>query len=69
MSEEQAKSVTRVLRAVGDGDPEAARELLPLVYEEPRSLARARLRHPERRRISALGRQALRQSGFRFTLL
>ena len=40
MSEEQPESVTRVLRVVGDGDPEAARELLPLVYEELRSLAR-----------------------------
>lgn len=45
MPEEQHTSVTRVLRAVGDGDPEAARELLPMVYEELRSLARARLRH------------------------
>ena len=45
MPEEQHKSVTRVLRAVGDGDPEAARELLPMVYEELRNLARARLRH------------------------
>lgn len=44
MPEEQHKSVTRVLRAVGDGDPEAARELLPMAYEELRSLARARLR-------------------------
>jgi RNA polymerase sigma factor (TIGR02999 family) len=32
-----------MLQAVGDGDPEAAQELLPLVYRELRNLARARL--------------------------
>jgi RNA polymerase sigma factor (TIGR02999 family) len=32
-----------MLRAAGDGNPEAAQELLPLVYEELRSLARVRL--------------------------
>jgi RNA polymerase sigma factor (TIGR02999 family) len=32
-----------VLRAVADGDAEAAHDLLPVVYDELRSLARARL--------------------------
>jgi RNA polymerase sigma factor (TIGR02999 family) len=37
--------VTQVLRAAAAGDPAAARDLLPLVYEELRALARARLAH------------------------
>lgn len=45
MSAEDAKPVTRALRAVAAGDLEAARDLLPLVYDELRILARARLRH------------------------
>jgi RNA polymerase sigma factor (TIGR02999 family) len=35
--------VTRILSAVQQGDPTAARELLPLVYEELRKLATQRL--------------------------
>ncbi len=35
--------VTRVLSAIGDGDPHAAERLLPLVYEELRRLAGNRL--------------------------
>jgi RNA polymerase sigma factor (TIGR02999 family) len=35
--------VTRVLSAIADGDPHAADQLLPLVYDELRSLAAARL--------------------------
>ena len=35
--------VTRILSAVDNGDPAAARELLPLVYEELRKLAAQRL--------------------------
>jgi RNA polymerase sigma factor (TIGR02999 family) len=35
--------VTRILSAIEQGDPHAARELLPLVYEELRKLAAARL--------------------------
>jgi RNA polymerase sigma factor (TIGR02999 family) len=35
--------VTRLLDAVGQGDPKAAEELLPLVYEELRRLAAARM--------------------------
>ncbi|MEM7245516.1 MAG: sigma-70 family RNA polymerase sigma factor [Acidobacteriota bacterium] len=35
--------VTRLLDAIGRGDPGASEELLPLVYDELRSLARARM--------------------------
>ena len=35
--------VTRLLNAVEEGDPKAAEELLPLVYEELRKLAAARM--------------------------
>jgi RNA polymerase sigma factor (TIGR02999 family) len=35
--------VTRLLNAVGQGDPKAAEELLPLVYEELRRLAAAKM--------------------------
>ena len=31
--------VTRILSAIGQGDPHAAEQLLPLVYEELRKLA------------------------------
>jgi RNA polymerase sigma factor (TIGR02999 family) len=37
--------VTRILNAVESGDPTAAAELLPLVYDELRKLAAARLAH------------------------
>ena len=35
--------VTRLLEAIQHGDPKAAEELLPLVYEELRKLARAKM--------------------------
>lgn len=35
--------VTRILQRAGEGDPQAARELLPLVYEELRRAAAARM--------------------------
>jgi RNA polymerase sigma factor (TIGR02999 family) len=35
--------VTRILSAIGQGDPSAAEQLLPLVYEELRTLAAQRL--------------------------
>jgi RNA polymerase sigma factor (TIGR02999 family) len=35
--------VSRLLNAIGQGDPQAARRLLPLVYDELRRLAAARL--------------------------
>ncbi|MEL7472230.1 MAG: ECF-type sigma factor [Planctomycetota bacterium] len=35
--------ITRLLQRAGDGDPNAASDLLPLVYEELRSLAAARM--------------------------
>src|SRR5215470_10694298 len=37
------KDVTRILSAVEQGDPRAAEQLLPLVYEELRKLAAQRL--------------------------
>ena len=37
--------VTRILRAIDRGEPRAAEELLPLVYEELRHLAALRLAH------------------------
>jgi RNA polymerase sigma factor (TIGR02999 family) len=37
--------VTQILSAIEQGDPKAAEELLPLVYEELRKLAAAKLAH------------------------
>src|SRR5437016_8710817 len=37
--------VTRVLSAIESGDPRAAEQLLPLVYDELRKLAAQRLAH------------------------
>jgi RNA polymerase sigma factor (TIGR02999 family) len=37
--------VTRILSAIGQGDPRAAEQLLPLVYDELRQLAAQRLAH------------------------
>ena len=37
----QSAQLTRVIRAINEGDPEAAAELLPLVYTELRKLARS----------------------------
>ena len=37
--------VTQILKAIEQGDPSASDELLPLVYEELRALARQRLAH------------------------
>jgi RNA polymerase sigma factor (TIGR02999 family) len=37
--------VTRILNAVGQGDPQAASQLLPLVYDELRQLAAQKLAH------------------------
>jgi RNA polymerase sigma factor (TIGR02999 family) len=39
--------VTRILSAIEHGDPHAAAELLPLVYDELRQLAAARLAHEQ----------------------
>jgi RNA polymerase sigma factor (TIGR02999 family) len=39
--------ITRILAAIEKGDPHAAAELLPLVYEELRKLAAAKLAHEE----------------------
>lgn len=45
MPGEAPQPVSRILEKVSDGDPEAAGDLLPLVYAELRKLARDRLRH------------------------
>src|SRR5262245_61768955 len=37
--------VTRILSAIEQGDPQAAEQLLPLVYEELRKLAARKLAH------------------------
>src|SRR5690349_14203544 len=37
--------VSRVLSAISQGDPQAARQLLPLVYDELRRLAAQKLAH------------------------
>lgn len=39
--------VTRILSAIEDGDPSAAEQLLPLVYDELRKLAAAKMAHEE----------------------
>ena len=39
------KDVTQILSAIERGDPQAARQLLPLVYDELRKLAELRLDH------------------------
>src|SRR5262249_37786206 len=39
--------VTRILSATEQGDPQAASQLLPLVYDEPRTLAAQRLAHEQ----------------------
>ena len=43
MAGETPESVTQVLQAAREGDPRAAAELLPLVYNELRRLAQARM--------------------------
>ena len=44
MPAQEDKPITRILKAAARGDPEAAKDLLPLVYNKLRSLARAKLR-------------------------
>ena len=43
MSDSSADDLTRVLQAASRGEPDAASHLLPLVYDELRALARARM--------------------------
>lgn len=43
MSSSNARRVTEVLAAIDRGEPQASEELLPLVYDELRRLARARM--------------------------
>ncbi len=42
--------VTRILSQINDGDPAAAEQLLPLVYDELRKLAAAKLAREKRAR-------------------
>ena len=44
MPQESGKDITRILQAAMEGDSRAARDLLPLVYDALRSLAKSRLR-------------------------
>lgn len=44
MPEESGKPITRILQAAMDGDAKAADDLLPLVYDALRSLAKSRLK-------------------------
>ena len=44
MNTDSPQTLTRLLAAWGNGDPEASEELLPLVYDQLRSLAREYLR-------------------------
>ena len=39
--------VTRILSAIEQGDPHAAEQLLPLVYDELRKLASQKLAHEQ----------------------
>jgi RNA polymerase sigma factor (TIGR02999 family) len=39
------RDITQILSAIDQGDPNAARDLLPLVYEELRRLATSRMSH------------------------
>ncbi len=41
--EKRARDVTRILQQDSSGAPQQAQQLLPLVYEELRALARARM--------------------------
>ena len=45
--------VTRILESIKHGDPKAADELLPLVYEELRKLAAVRMASPVERNTSS----------------
>jgi hypothetical protein len=41
----EPKQVNQILEAIGAGDPQGAEKLLPLVYEELRRLAAAKMAH------------------------
>ncbi len=43
MPQDASHRVTRLLQRIGEGNAQAAADLLPLVYDELRRLARARL--------------------------
>ena len=46
-SEANAGEVTRILSAIQNGNAQAAKELLPLVYDELRNLAAAKMSHEQ----------------------
>ena len=54
--------VTRILSAIEQGDPKAAADLLPLVYDELRKLAAARLAMRNRARPSNRPRWSTRRT-------
>jgi RNA polymerase sigma factor (TIGR02999 family) len=45
MAPSSGSDVTRILQSIDNGDPNAANELLPLVYQQLRKLAAARIAH------------------------
>ena len=63
----RANEVTRILSDLQHGDPHAAAELLPLVYEELRKLAAQRM--AAERPARALARPRALSSGSRTTAL
>ena len=58
--------VTRILSQIESGDPQAAEQLLPLVYDELRKLAAAKLAHEKptrRRQVRAVNSRVAAESG------
>ena len=53
--------VTRILNAIEQGDPRAAAQLMPLVYDELRRLAAAQMRARSRGRLSTPQRSCMRR--------
>ena len=51
--------VTRILSQIDAADPQAAEQLLPLVYDELRKLAVAKLAHQVHLRLMSSGRKGL----------
>jgi hypothetical protein len=58
--------VTHILSAIEQGDPHAAEHLLPLVYDELRKLAAARLANELKRRARPEIIEGARQSAHLF---
>jgi DNA-binding GntR family transcriptional regulator len=62
--EKSAEQVTQILEAVGAGDEQAADKLLPLVYEELRRLAGAKMAQQPRRVLRYLCKRTFHFEGF-----